>query len=48
MTEKKARKDPTNYVVTSNFGGSETEIKQLLVVLKQIIKSRETLSSKGV
>ncbi len=47
MTEKKARKDSTNYVVTSNFGGSEIQIKQLLVVLKQIIKSRETLSSKG-
>lgn len=48
MTEKKARKDSTNYVVTSNFGGSETEIKQLLVVLKQIIKSREALNSRRV
>jgi len=43
MKEKKSRKDSVTYVVSSNFGGKEAEINQLMIVLKQLIKSRENV-----
>ncbi|MDR0299971.1 MAG: hypothetical protein LBI13_07860 [Streptococcaceae bacterium] len=46
--KKRIRKDQTHYLVSSNFGGSKAEIRQLLVVLEQVIKSREALNSKEV
>ena len=41
MPETKIRKGKTTYIVSSNFEGTHSEISQLLVVLKQLIKSRE-------